>query len=801
MRKKGRLRRFFARAALIVIPPLIVVVAGGGWWLTTSLPQLSGSLALDGLKAPVQIMRDGYGIPHIFAENDPDALFALGYVHAQDRLWQMEQTRRAGAGRLSEIFGKSTLTFDRISRTLGLARMAEASIASLDPDARALLDAYCAGVNAYIRGHRGAWPLEFTLLSVTPEPWRPADSIVWGELMAVQLSGQWRDELLRARLLKHLTPEQVAQLWPPYPDSAPMTLAAGADYLRGLPLAAMEKAAALLDGKGASNAWVVDGAHSATGKPLLANDPHLGFSLPILWYFATIETPDLHLAGVTTPGVPVMVLGHNDRIAWGMTTTTGSVEDLFVEKLDPKDATRYLTPDGSSLPFRTRTETIAVRGEPDDSLIVRETRHGPVLSDLFEDLGGVAERGTVMALQATWLDPQNHTADALFQVDKAHDWASFTAALKPFGAPEQNLTYADIEGNIGFYAAGHVPIRKAGDGTLPVPGWSGEDDWTGYIPFEELPHGFNPPAGRFLNANNRVTPPGYPHLITKLGWDQPYRAERIAALLDTDPKASLDRFAAMQADSVSLAARDLLPFLTATTPSDAAAQAMLKRLAGWDGVMDRDKPEPLVFSTWLRELVRGLFADRMDDVFPSFWAARATLVKSVFTDHPEWCAAKDATGKGSAEDCRARSTEALERAMAWLGERYGRDPSLWRWGDAHRAEFRSRVLDHLPLVGSFFDISFPADGGFFTLNRGGYDLGNEQAPFDDVHGAGYRALYDLSDLGRSQFIIATGQSGNPFSRHYCDLSALWRSFDYIRLDQSRDLLAREGEGTLTLAPR
>jgi penicillin G amidase len=800
MRKFGRgFRRWLIRLALIVVLPLVVILAGLWYWCSTSLPQISGTIALDGLNAPVEIMRDKYGIPHIFAQTDSDALFALGYVHAQDRLWQMEQTRRAGTGRLSEIFGPATLTFDRISRTLGLGRAAEAAVEALDPQGRALLDAYCAGVNAYIRDHRGAWPPEFLLLGTAPEPWRPADSLVWGELMAVQLSGHWRQALLRARLLKRLSPEQVEQLWPPYPDEAPVTLAGDAGLFRALPLAALDAAAALLDGRGASNAWVVDGAHSETGKPILANDPHLGFSLPILWYLATIETPDLHLAGVTTPGVPVVVLGHNDRIAWGMTTTTGSVEDLFIERLDSQDVGRYQTPEGP-LPFRTRAETIAVHGAPDDKLTVRETRHGPVLSDLFEDLSAVAERGTVIALSATWLQPGNKTAEALMQLNRARDWSGFTAALKDFGAPEQNLTYADVDGNIGFYAAGLVPIRKAGDGRLPVPGWSGEYDWTGFIPFEELPHGFNPASGRFLNANNRVTPPGYPYLITRDGWDQPYRAERIAALLDATPKASLERFAAMQADSVSLAARDLLPFLAAATPTGLAGQKMLERLKSWDGVMDRQKPEPLVFSAWLRELNRGLFADRMGEAFGAFWGPRASLVKAVFTGHPEWCA-KPGAAKPAPEDCRVQSTEALDRAMAWLAERYGRDPSLWRWGDAHRAEFRSRVLDHLPMGGRFIDIRFPADGGDYTLNRGAYDLTDAAEPFDDIHGAGYRAIYDLADLGGSQFIIATGESGNPLSRHFGDLSDLWRRYDYLRLDQSHDTLAHDGEGMLTLRPR
>ena len=803
------LLRWLVRPLAIVSLPFVLILAGAGYWLSTSLPETAGTIALPGLKAPVEIIRDKDGIPHIFAESEADAAFALGFIHAQDRLWQMEEMRRLGTGRLSELAGAGALPLDRFTRTVGLERLAEAALAHLDAGLRAKLDAYAAGVNAFLAHHRGAWPPEFMLLGIAPAPWRPVDSLLWGELMAVQLSGHWRDELLRAQLLRHLTPAQVDQLWPPYPGDAPTTLAWDATLYRGLPLGQLAKLAAAFDGRGASNTWVVDGAHSVTGKPILANDPHLGFSLPGLWYLVRVETPSLRAAGATVPGVPLIILGHNDRIAWGMTTTGGDVEDLFVEKLDPQDPNRYVTPEGS-LPFRTRTEIINVRGASPVTLIVRETRHGPVLSDTVEDVARASERGTVMALSATWLKADNRIAEAIYRINTARDWDSFVAALKDFNAPEQNLTYADVDGNIGFYAAGWVPIRKAGDGRLPVPGWTGEYDWNGMIPFEALPHGLNPPAGRFLNANNKVTPPGYPtrlsasspdpypYHLTADGWDSPYRARRIEALLDGLPKASLDAFAAVQADSLSLAARDLLPYLTQSDLAEPRAKVALERLRRWDGTMDRGRPEPLIFAAWLRELNRLLFAAKLGEDFHAFWGERAGLIASVMTEHPEWCARAEAPSAG---DCGASSAEALARALDWISARYGSEPGLWHWGEAHQALFRHHVFERIPVVGPLVNARIPADGGDYTVNRGAFDIANEREPFADVHGAGFRAIYDLADLGRSRFMIAGGESGNLFSRHFTDLVRRWRNFDYVRLAGAREELERAGGSVLTLVPQ
>jgi penicillin amidase len=421
------------RWRFLLVLAIVVAMAGGSayLWLLSSLPANSRTLALPGLAAEVTIIRDAAGVPHITAANERDAAFALGFVHAQDRLFQMDLMRRLGAGRLSEVLGRSTLRTDELMRTLGLYRAAEQQFDRLSEPLRRSLEAYAAGVNAFL-SERRALPPEYYMLAIEPEAWRPADSLVWGKYMALQLSGNYRNELLHARLATQVTPEQLAQLYPAYPSDAPVTLGALAELFRSLPLDKLY--AALPDSVGptyASNNWVVDGQHTQSGKPLLANDPHLGFATPGVWYLARIDTPDLHLAGATAPGTPFMVIGHNDRIGWGFTTTEGDVEDVFIERLDPNDPNSYLTPDGA-LPFETRQEDIIVRGRRVVPLTIRTTRHGPVISDLG---GPTAPNGHVLALQATFLAEDDITPQAIWDVSHARDWPGFNKALENFTAP------------------------------------------------------------------------------------------------------------------------------------------------------------------------------------------------------------------------------------------------------------------------------------------------------------------------------------------------------------------------------
>ena len=764
--------RVLARILLTVLLLAAVVVAGGYLWLRSSLPETDGTIAVPGVKAAVTITRDAHGIPTIKAASDADAAFGLGYVDAQDRLFQMDLMRHYGAGRLSEWFGAAALDADKSMRTLGLYRAAEAQYPLLSPELRAVFDAYAAGVNSYLATRRGALPPEYQVLRVVAEPWKPVDSLIWGKLMDLQLTANYRQELQRARLAQRLKPDDLAVLYPDYNPQAPVTLGAlDVDkVLPGLPPVLP-----------ASNEWVVDGKHSQSGKPILANDPHLGFATPGVWYLARIETPQETIAGVTSPGEPMIVIGHNTHIAWGFTTTGGDVEDVFVEKLDPADPTHYLTPDGSQA-FTTRDEKILVKGEAPVTVTVRSTRHGPVIADP----GG----GQVLALESTWLQGEDRTPQALWDASHAHDWDHFREAFKNAVAPEQNVTYADVDGHIGFIAPAKVPIRAQGDGTAPVPGWTGANEWTGTVPFDGLPQGFDPPSGRFVAANNKIVPDSFPYLITKQ-WELPYRAQRITELLDATPIQSPGTAAAMQADIDSTAARELLPLMLAGTPQSAAGQEAIRRLRAWDQRMSRDRVEPLLFIAWLREFNRQILADKLGPLFDGYWALHPDVILNILANHPDWC---DNRETREVETCPQQLGAALDRAIDGLGRRYGGDMSTWRWGDAHPASFAHAIWSRLPVIAGWLGVAIPDDGSFDTIDNATMFAGAEAQPFTAVHGTSMRMIVDMADPAAARFMVAPGQSGNLFSSHYSDLLPVWRDVGYVRFSDDAS------GGVLTLAP-
>ena len=767
--------RWWLRRIAAGLAVLVAVVLGGAWLaIETARPQTEGTVSLAGIGAPVSIVRDRYGIPRIGAETERDAYFALGYVHAQDRFFQMEFMRRMGAGRLSEIVGEPTLPIDRWMRVLGLYRLAEASLERLSAPVVESLEAYAAGVNAYLDSHSGLVSVELALTLAMPEKWRPADSLVWARLMGMRLSGNSRAEALRARLLELLPAERVDELWPGVAGETPPTIAALGNA--SLFSAILRDWPATIAPVTASNVWAVAGSRTETGSPILANDPHLGFRAPGLWYLARIETPELTLAGATVPGVPMTVLGHNGSIAWGLTTTDSDTEDLYLERLDPNDPNRYLTPEGPRA-FEVRVERIGVRGGDEVTLTVRSTRHGPVISDVDPKTASIAKPGHAVALAAAALREDDTTAEAMWRLNRARTWEQFESALAFFHSPQQNVVYADTAGNIGIVVPGRVPIRRAGDGRYPVPGWTGEYDWTGFIPFEALPRLFNPSTGRIVNANHPVVGPDYPYRLGH-GDTPPYRAKRIHALLDAENSRSPAGAGAMQNDSVSLAARDLLPLMLRTVKETEARSAVLARLRGWDGTMDRRRPEPLVFVAWLRALNRLLYRDETGSSFPHVWRLRPLFVRETLKRDGDWC---DDIATPSRETCRDMVGKALDAALAELGARFGDEPDDWRWGDAHYAHFRHSVFGWIPLLNRLADIRIAVDGGSFTVNRGQHRSGRMNEPYASVHGAGYRAVYDLSDLDRSLFIQATGQSGHLTSPHYRDLTPLWRDGVFLTI--------------------
>jgi penicillin amidase len=790
-----KLRLWKALAKFVVA--LALVAAGGGFYFFyRAMPAYSGAVVLPGLSAETHVWRDVYGVPHIFAASPDDAARALGYLHASERLYQMEMQRRAGQGRVAEIAGSAYVDVDRLMRTLDVYRLAESSFAALSPWAQARLQAYADGVNLYLDTHKDAPPPELAILGDKPEPWKPADSLVWIKLMSWQLSGNYTLERLRAELRQKLSPEEASWLFPMPSGDWPVTSAPAAGIGHAKSDAPYNRLGLMMPERhGASNEWAVAGARTVTGKPILANDPHLSLGAPILWYLARIVTPEWSVKGATLPGLPGIVLGQNDHIAWGMTNANTDAQDLFVETNDPTDASRYLTPDGAQ-PFATRDETIHVKGEPDVTLHVRATRHGPVLSDIDPDLAALAGAGKAMALAYTGLGAQDTTAESFLRVAAAHNWDEFLAALRLYQTPTQNLVYADASGDIGYISPGLVPLRKSGDGLAPTDGASGATDWIGTIPFEQWPQLHNPAAGFVFNANNAIVGPDRVALFGQ-DWEEAFRARRIQQFFDGIDKHSLDTSAAMQDDHVSLAAKDLLPFLRAVTPSDERARQALALLAGWDGAMERDRPEPLIYTAFADALHRIMLVDKLGLTMSEKGPFAVTTLMSLLRDHPSWC---DVAGKPD-PDCRATLARALDEGLALLVQRDGPDMSQWKWGHEHVALLTNAFYGGVPLLNRVADLALPSSGDYYTLDRGGgFEVPSDQ-PFARTHGAGFRGIYDLSNPDASRFIIATGESGHIFSPHYRDLAPLWLDGKSITLAGSEADLKTAGAQELVFTPR
>jgi penicillin amidase len=791
--------RKFLRLAGVLTALLVVLLAGAYLYLRQSLPKTEGEVRLAGLAGPVDILRDRYGIPHIFAGSLADASFGLGYVHAQDRLWQMEMSRRIAAGRVAEVVGAGGLETDRFLRTLGVRRAAEANLRTLEPETRRLLESYAAGVNAFI-ADGPVLPPEFWLTGVRPEPWTPADSVAWMKMMAWDLGGNWRSEILRMRLSKTLSLARIHELLPPYPGE-PVPVIADLKELYGtLEREAVRLAEFAPDNEGlGSNNWVVSGARTESGKPLLANDPHLGLTAPPVWYFAQLSAPGVTVIGATLPGVPGVILGRNQRVAWGFTNTGPDVQDLFIEKLDA--AGGYLAPEGPRA-FQTVDEVIRVKGAEPERLRVRISRHGPVISDVVRAAQDAAPRGHVIAFSWTALAEDDRTLQAALKFARAREWDGFLAAARDFQTPQQNVVYADVEGNIGFVAAGRVPHRLPTNdlkGMAPAPGWQAKYDWAGWIPFEQLPHAFNPPGGAIVTANHRITPPGYAHFISS-DWQPPYRADRIQQLLEATPKHTAGSFARLQADVASLAMRELLPRLLSTRPRSEEARQALALLSKWDGTMAPERAEPLIASAWWRELARAIYADELGDAFRQNWLSRAVFMNGVLSgdaDKARWC---DDVRTPAAETCAEVLAVSLDAALADLRTRFGEDASRWRWGEAHHARHEHRPFGRQPLLARLFDISVDSPGDPYTVNVGRNNMNDEARPYANRHAASLRAIYDLSDLEKSLYIHSGGQSGNLLSEHYKAFAEAWSKNEYIPMRADRKALESEPHDLLRLMP-
>jgi penicillin amidase len=816
---------------------LVVLVAGAGLYARhvarRALPQLEGELAAAGLAGPVEVLRDRWGVPHIFAGTDDDAYYALGYVHAQDRLFQLDLNRHAGQGRLAEIFGERAVRADKLFRTMSFHARARRMLEEAQPEARAAADAYARGINAAVAALGGRLPPEFAVLRHDFEPVKPDDFVGIMGFMAWGLNMSWHFDPLYEQLVAKVGEERAAELFP-YdrggapsvhppstivpPAAVPATRAAAGPRREPTPPRTAEAALArrlfaftdaeqdLLDALPslrASNNWVIGPQRSATGRPILANDPHLAHALPGIWYEVHLQTPTQDVAGVTLVGFPLVVIGHNRDVAWGFTNVMLDGADFFVEKLDPARPDRVMYR-GEWVPLERRRETIHVKGGADVALEVRETPHGPIVNDLLAEREEAPIQDTPGPLSYQW-NYQKATGanevDGLWRLDRAADWPSFRAAVSRFGAVSQNAVYADRAGHFGLQTTGAVP-RYTGrpDGTRLRTGWDGRDEWDGFQPFEALPSTFDPARGWLASANN-PTLEAMPYYISSQ-WEPVDRISRIGELIEAKPKLTVEDVKRIQSDTLLVSAREIAPLVVAAfaaqPPADEAVRAALEPLRGWDGQMDPGRAAPALFAVFYRRLFYAMFEDELGAELAKGYRARgnvsAIMMRAVLQHGPERWWDDVRTPAVESRDEILRRTFAA--AVAELRGTLGGAPATWRWGRLHTMTL-SHPLSAVPLLGRYFDRGpFEVPGATSTVNKMEYRERN----FRVAHGPSMRQITDFADLDASLAVLPGGESGIPASPHYDDHAALWRRGEYHPFPLSRGAVEAIAAHRLRLVP-
>ncbi len=791
------------------------------WFASRSIADYDANLSVAGLTGPVEIVRDNANVPHIFAETDEDVYFAIGFAHAQDRLWQMMTLRRTAQGRLSEIFGPRTFMIDDLMRRLALYPLAAQSVSVQDDYTRAALDAYARGVNAWLAevnaGARGRGAPEYWLFPPQIAPWQPADSIAIGKLMALRLSDKAAQEVRRARVSLLLGEERLSDILPDAPGAG---VAALPDFATLFPDAPIRTAAAArprhpLDPvlppgmAGASNAWAAAPDRSATGGTLLANDPHLGFQAPGIWYLARLDLSTGGVIGATIPGVPAVVVGRSDRLGWAMTTTHLDDQDVMIERLNPDNPEEVLTPDGYR-PLITRQSIIRIKDEAPRTVILRWSENGPILPAAQFDLGSVTPPGHVAALAWTALSPNDTSMSAGLGLMRAGSVSEAIEAARPHVAPAQTLTLVDRD-TIAMKVIGAIPRRAArhqSRGRLPAPGWRPENRWQGQMSYAANPEFIAPEGGILGNTNNKIIDRPFPFHLS-YDWGDSQRVQRWRRLMQGREVHTRDSFIEAQLDPVSFTARSLLPLVgadlwfTGQSAPDGTPERQRERaltlLADWNGEMNEHMPEPLIYAAWLRALQERLIRDELGPLADEFTKLEPVFIERVYRDidgASAWC---DVKQSAPVETCTDMARLALDDALIWIGERYGTQLESLRWGDAHQATHDHPTLGGVPLLRFFVNIRQSTSGGDNTLQRG-LTAGTEPDPFFNVHGAAYRGVYDFADPDSSVFITSTGQSGHFLSRHYDDLAQLWRRGEYIPMSLDINLARAGAVGVTVLDP-
>ena len=813
--------RWLLRLVLVMIFMIVGTFGLAYYFASRSLPDYDAESVVRGLNAPVEIVRDNANVPHIFGESDADVYFALGFAHAQDRMWQMTMLRRTAQGRLSELFGERTLEIDKVIRRYDIYNLAVASVDDQDKPTTIALDAYAAGVNAWLAevnaGARGRGTPEMWLFNHPVSPWQPADSLAILKLMALQLTSHLEREVLRARTSLMLPSARLADLLPDDPSTGVAALPDYAQLVPNLPRYTpnMRLAYGSLNPSktpqlaGASNAWAASIDRSAAGATLLANDPHLGLTAPTIWYLARLELQSGGIIGGTIPGMPVVLTGRSADLGWGLTSSYLDDQDVFLEELNPGNVTEYRTQNGWT-PFRTRESIIRVKDASAVTVKLRWSVNGPVMPATQYDLGSITPAGHVTAIGWTALSDKDTSMSAGLAISRAYSVQDAIAAGENYIAPSQNLILAD-RNQIAMKTIGAIPARDAAHqskGRLPSYGYLPQNRWKGRQPYVDNPEFINPQGGILGNTNNKISDKPFPNHVS-FEWGDSQRINRWQRLMQSRAVHTRESFIEAQLDTVSYTARSLLPLIGADLwftgaaavdgTSERRRQQALELLAAWNGEMNEHLPEPLLYAAWLRHLQDRLIRDEMGPLTSEFTHPNPLFIERVFRDvdgASVWC---DVLQSAPVETCTNIARLALDDALIWIDENVGGTVASLRWGDLHQAAHDHPVLGTAPVLNWFVNIRQSTSGGDNTLQRG-LTSGTGPNPFQNVHSAGYRGVYNFADPDSSVFVSATGQSGHPLSRYYDNLGELWRRGEYIPMSLDPDLARAAAVGVTQLIP-
>jgi len=790
--------RIFKWILGIVLGLIVVIFAGAYMYLRATLPDYKGKITVPGITKPVEIIRDSYGMPHIYAQTDADAYFALGYCMAQDRLFHMDLMRRAARGKLAEILGKDLIPVDRFFRTITAGKSCEEIAAAYKPETLSAAKDYAAGVNYFIKHHKGPLPLEFTILGYEPQPWQPSEAVAVHYAMAVDLNTAFSVEMMHAAVIEKVGETMAQEIFPDYAEGYPLIIPKGLaalDFLKTLNLAREIRGT---EGGGASNSWVVAAKKSTTGKPILANDPHLNHSAPGIWYEAHIVSPSMNVSGSVLPGIPFVIIGANEHVAWGFTNVMADDADFYIEKINPANPNQYEFM-GSWQDMKIKEEVIKVKGADNVKFKVRLTRHGPIIDEVNH-----YKEPKNTALSMRWTAYETLQASPFRGLNTAESVDDIEKAVADFKCPGQNWVYADDKGNIGFWAAVGIPIRDGFSGAVPVPGWDGKHEWKGYVPTGQQPHLRNPNRGWISTANNKHVGDDYPYPISHY-YTMPDRFVRIKEMITAKQKFDTQDFAKMQADFYVVLAKEWVPMMLASlsvsgtqfSENGKKAKAALKN---WNFVAGAEDIAPTIFHATINAMVKNTFKKRLgEDLYGQYLKNKDVVFNAmrnlIAASHSVWFDDPDTAEKESINDIIGKS---FTEAILYLEEKMGSNVDDWKWGDLHTLTLYHPFGKSSALMGYFMNIGpNPMGGGLATVNPQPYKLSE---PWEVYHGASLRYITDFANRKNSRRVIPAGISGNFMSPHYDDQAELWRTGKYRPFVLDRKSVEADARYTLKMLP-